>query len=286
MEEERKRIFAAGMRAGRLEPQFVGWQREPMLPAVRFRFDGDLFEALFSYERDVLFALRRVQELRWIGRQEERRSPVGARSGFDDTALATRESGVERELHRIRAAVDSELEAGYGHRCQVEALRAEPEMPADAIEFASEEEFFAGDGRRGERFESGGLRLVGADFGFRWSLENPFRRWETTTWRICWLCEKGVFLSGGSLAPAEDRAQSDEGEATNELYAREEVGTRGEPQGGRVWLLGKLSTTAAVFRALDDELRRYAMGERNSLIVAADAIARVRREEAPPESPY
>ncbi len=105
----------------------------------------------------------------------------------------------------------------------------------------------------------------------RWSLENPFRRWECSRWRISWLCGA---RSGAWWEP--EALHSGEGEATTEVYAAELDGTGAES--GRVWLLGRIRTLAALDRALE-ELKRHAIDERNSLAAAADAVARVSREE-------
>ncbi len=104
----------------------------------------------------------------------------------------------------------------------------------------------------------------------RWRLEGPFRRWECSRWRIAWLC--GV-RSPGWWEP--EALHDDAGEATTEVYAAE-LAAGGD--GERVWLLGKIRTRAALERALE-ELKRHAIDERNSLVAAADAVARVSQEE-------
>lgn len=276
MAEEREldRAFEEGRRVGRLEQLFTELPRTPILLGARFSFRRTLFDSYVNYERDIVLNLRKIQRLRWLDGRERRRSP-GIQTWPGEEALAAAEALIEAELHKVREALDAELAAGHGRRCVVEALRAVPEMPADTIEFASNVEFVAGDPRRG-RGESESIVLAGADFGYGWSLENPFRRWETSLWRISWICEPMEFMYKD-----DDQVHSDEGEATLELYAEQQ--SSDPDTAGRVWLLGKLSTRAAVDRALD-ELFHHSMDERNSLAAAAISINRVVREEAGPSS--
>jgi hypothetical protein len=267
---ELDRAFEEGRRVGRLEQLFTGLPRNSILPGAEFAFRRSLFASYVKYERDVVLNQRQLQQLRWLEGRERRRSP-DRQPWPGEEALDAAEALVAAELRKVREALDAELAAGHGRRCVVEALRAAPEMPADAVEFASSEEFAAADARRG-RGQAESLILAGADFGNRWSLENPFRRWQTRLWRISWICESHKFMYRD-----DDEVHSDEGEATTELYAEQHSNDPGT--GGRVWLLGKLRTRAAVDRALD-ELFHHAMDERNSLAAAAISIGRVAREEA------
>jgi len=144
----------------------------------------------------------------------------------------------------------------------VEALRASPQRLASVVEFPDVVSFVEQDQRRGladwpNREDAGGV-----DLGIYWRLENSFRRWETTTWRISWLSKEATYRN-------EDH--------TDEIYAIEFPGRLGL-ETGRVWLLGTLHTRSAVDRALDD-LRVYAIGERNSVAAAAAAVAAVMKEE-------
>jgi len=178
-----------------------------------------------------------------------------------EARLRQLEQTIEDEIHAAVRAVDAELEEGRGRRCVIDAMRAQPQRPPGVRELRDLGAFIDGDRRRGvidwpERHDAGG-----ADFGFYWRLEDPLRRWETTEWRVSWLCI------------GED--------PTHELYALEflpEAGRR-DQRTGRVWLLGKLSDWNAVEAAIGD-LERYAQRERNSLIAVATAVRNASRDQA------
>lgn len=245
------------------------------LPGVRFEFDTSWFDSFLAYERELVGNLRLLQQVRWLERRgevslTELRLPAPAAGG-----LARIEVEILEELCSIRRAVDSELDEGRGRRCVVEALRASPQRPASVVEYASMAAFVEEDRRRGmgrppDREDGGG-----ADLGAAWRVENPFRRWETTAWRISWLCNTDKDLFGGD----DDAVHGGEDGATCELYAFERYTNNHAVRcPRRVWLLGTLHTRARVNRALDD-LRLYAMHERNSLIAAAAAVAAAGAQE-------
>jgi hypothetical protein len=178
--------------------------------------------------------------------------------------LAEHEERIKAELSRARCAVDAELAEGRGHACAVEALRASPQRPASVVEFPDVATFIEQDPIRGLPASMEVQDAGGADFGKDWNLENLFRRWETTTWRISWLGNDEMPLRRGV-------------EVNNEVYAVELGGWLGiEP--GRVWLLGKLRTLPAVEKALR-ELFHEGRQERNSLAAAAASVAAVMKEE-------
>ncbi len=251
--------FERGRRFGRQEgAPFEGGIAPfgPWLPGARWKFKISWFESYVEYEREVMANLRQLQRTRWLDRKH-------GQVTVPEAELDRLEEAIKRELREVRQAVDSELAEGRGRHGVVEAMRASPERPGSAVEYGDLASFVRQDRRRAvgdwPRREDAG----GADFGHRWQLENPFRRWQTTSWRISWLCQSG---------------NGDEG--TNEIYALEFVKSRrGTRSTGRVWLLGKLSTLAAVEGALGD-LQLYAMDERNSLIAAAAAVAAASRAEA------
>jgi hypothetical protein len=186
-------------------------------------------------------------------------------------ALEKLEREIKAELWKVRAAVDCELEEGRGRVCIVEAMRALPQRPWAVIEYANVISFLKEDPRRGVGDRSRRVAAGGADFGFDWQLENPFKRWETGRWRISWLCAMKKLDDEG-----QDWFYSGDEDVTDEVYACEAV--KGQSPQGRIWLLGKLGTREAVDRALE-ELTRHAMNERNSLIAAAESVARVSHEE-------
>jgi hypothetical protein len=221
----------------------------PWSHGAKFRFKTSWFESFVAYERDVLDDLRRVQHGRWVER------------GTDYEAdLEQLQEKLEVELSAVRSAVDRELEEGRGRPCVVEAMRVPPQRPLSVCEFESLDAFVDQDRRRAVFDWPRRRDAAGADYGYRWRLENPFKRWETTQWRVSWLCE--------------------DDDSTKEVYAVEffpaEIG--GARLFGRVWLLGKLQDWQAAKRALGD-LQRHAQNERNSLIVAAKAIGAAGQEE-------
>lgn len=252
--------FEEGRRVGQRDefgPR--GIPSSSLLPGAQYEFRRSYFDSFVQYERDVLANLRHLQMVRW-GRERE-------------PELGRLEQEVRTELRRAREAVDAELEADRGRSATVAALRATPQVPSSVREYRDPREFLLEDPRRGHETESGSVELGGADFGFWWGLEHPFKRWLTTGWRISWLCETEKFMFGG-----DGNSHSDKGDATTELYAVESLKGATAVPPPRVWLLGKLRTRAAVDRALGD-FDLEAMRERNSLVAAAEAVARVAREE-------
>jgi hypothetical protein len=95
---------------------------------------------------------------------------------------------IEAELSAVRDAVDGELEEGRGRSCVVDAMRRAPNRPFGVREFRDVEAFVAEDPRRALQDSSTQRNLGGAEYGYRWRLEDPIRRWSTTRWRISWLC--------------------------------------------------------------------------------------------------
>ncbi|HWT90509.1 MAG TPA: hypothetical protein VN179_05285, partial [Solirubrobacterales bacterium] len=176
-----------------------------MLPGAQYRFRYSLFESFLQYERDVTVNLRHLQQLLWERGQ--------------DPELLQLEEEVRQELWIARGAVDTELEEGRGRAEVVRAMRASPQVPESVLEYASAAEFLAEDPRRGAPVGEG--QLGGADFGFRWSLEHPFKRWITTRWRVSWLGEPSLFMWGNDEA-----VHSDEGQGTTEVYAVEFLDAR------------------------------------------------------------
>lgn len=178
-----------------------------------------------------------------------------------EARLQQLERAIRDEIHAAVRAVDTELEEGRGRQCVIDAMRAQPQRPAGVRELRDLETFIDGDRRRRildwpERRDAGG-----ADFGFCWRLEDPFRRWETTEWRVSWLCM--------------------DDDPTRELYALEfvpDAGGNGR-RTGRVWVLGKLSDWDTV-KAVVGDLELYAQKERNSLVAVATAVRDASRVEA------
>jgi hypothetical protein len=166
---------------------------------------------------------------------------------------------IEQELHAARRAVDAELSYGRGRACIVQAMRSNPERPRGVREFSSVHEFVEADRRRALPDWPARIDAGGADYGYQWRLENPLRRWETTRWRISWLCED---------------------DPAHEIYAIERLPHPDEVGlvTGRVWLLGVLGNRRLVDEALS-ELSLHAENERNSLIVAAESILAVVRRD-------
>ena len=167
---------------------------------------------------------------------------------------------IERELAEVRPAVEAELADGRGRACVVEALRASPQRPDWVREYGSLEEFVEEDRRRAVFDWPVRRDASGADFGGRWGLEDPFKRWRTSAWRVSWL--------------------GPDDEPTHEVYAIERRPQfRRQPDDsrfGRVWVLGVLPDWESVRGALD-ELQMHAQDERNSLIAAARSVQAVSR---------
>ncbi|MGN6276458.1 MAG: hypothetical protein ACTHNP_11115 [Solirubrobacterales bacterium] len=234
--------FERGYRAAQLErlgPK--GITRSRLLPGAEYRFRDGHFQSAVRYECDVMENLRHLQRLR--------------RDDPTSEDLRQLEEEVKSELRLARSSVDALRREAIGRSEVVKAMRALPQRPGTALEYASFIEAVEDDPGRALPDWPAREDLGGADFGTRWSLENPIRRWETTRWRISWLCE-----------------------TTNEVYAIEFKSQTGPRQLGRVWILGQLTSWDAARRALED-LSLRAMDYRNSLIVAAEAVARVAREE-------
>jgi hypothetical protein len=236
--------FKRGYRAAQLErlgPR--GIPRSRLLPGAQYEFRDGHFWSAVAYERDVTVNLRCLQMLRTTGRSDRELDPL--------------EAEVNDELRVARGTVDEILKEGNGYACVVEAMRASPQRPPAVREYAIFTEAVEEDPRRAIPDWPAREDLGGADFGDRWGLENPLRRWESSRWRISWI------------------------EETEEAYAIEHMDD--EPwtsQFGRVWILGKLPSFASARQALlDPQLR--AMDERNSLIVAAKAVADAIRSEEP-----
>jgi hypothetical protein len=96
----------------------------------------------------------------------------------------------------------------------------------DRAGFVSVEAFVHGDRRRVHWGAGGRMGAGGEDYGFRWRLENPLRRWLTTRWRVSWL----------SIADRESVTP------TYEVYAIEFPGGDLSEETGRVWLMGKIES--------------------------------------------
>jgi hypothetical protein len=169
---------------------------------------------------------------------------------------------IRDQLHEARRAVDRELEFGRGYACMVEAIRSAPTRPRGVHELANVELFVRGDRRRVHWGADGQIGAGGEDYGFKWRLENPLRRWLTTRWRVSWL----------SIA---DRANET---PTYEVYAIEFPGRDLSEESGRVWLMGRIESRDTI-RSLLPELEQRAQRERNSLVVVAQRIRDAARAE-------
>jgi hypothetical protein len=240
--------FERGREVGRREGMaFKGVPAlSPWSTGVEFRFERSWFDSFVSYERSLVETLRQVQRARWI----ERAHWDGA-SNSRDSAFEMLQRRIADELALVRDAVDAERATGRGRACVVDALRAEPNRPVGVWELPDVEIFVREDQRRAlpdwpERRDAGG-----ADYGSHWRLEDPLRPWITSQWRVSWL-------------NADD--------PTYEVYAIERMPAfREEAQTGRVWLLGVLRDYGPAHEMLS-ELQLHAQGERNSLVVVAEAV--------------
>ncbi len=239
------------------------------LPGVEFTFHVSWFESFISYERFLTEFLREIQHARWTESREGVEGLVALlgkkipKADDHGAMLAEHEQRTRYERDETRLAVDAELGEGRGRACIAEAIRASPQVPASVVEFPDVATFIEGDPRRSspgsqDAKEGAGIGLGGAN----WRLEDVFKRWETTWWEIAWHTDDRPGWPAGE-------------EATHEVFATESLGS------GRIWLFGKLHTREAVDRALDD-LRTYAMDERNSVAAAATAVAAVMGEEDAP----
>jgi hypothetical protein len=177
-------------------------------------------------------------------------------------------------------STDAFLEEGCGRPCVAAALRAVPQRPETVAEYDAAAAFVTEDVRRGTIYPTHVSLRPDGTFGVEWRLENPFRRWETTSWSIGWLC--GPFKDVREAAEGEPWFEEEEQEAnaTHEVYAIESLDDS-DPfaEDGRVWLLGRIHKRAGLKRALG-EMQLHAMRDRNSLIAAADAVAAAEREES------
>ncbi len=272
---ELEEAFEAGRRVGQREglglvelPAVDKW-----LPGARLEFRRSWFDSFADYERHVMLNLRILERMRWHLRHNREKARAALSPHLkDDLALASLESEIRERLWRARDAVDAEIEEGRGKPAVVAALRALPQRPASAIEYESLAAFVSQDPRRGASEAAEPKVRAGRAVGYNWRLEHPFRRWETSRWRISWLCDvRRLFVADERWKPREDV------DVTNELIARETLeDDTGAKRDGRVWLLGALQSHAAVDEALN-ELHWHAINERNSLVAAAEAVARVSR---------
>jgi hypothetical protein len=172
------------------------------------------------------------------------------------TQMARVQRVIEAELATAQQAVDAELDTGRGHKCTVEAMRAAPVRPAAVREYPDIRAFLDEDPRRALISGPGLPDAGGEDRGWEWHLENPLRRWETTRWRLSWLC-----METGGYIP------------THEIYAVEIIQTD-PPAMARVWLMGIVRDRHRVIDILS-ELEQYAQRERNSLVLVASRISEV-----------
>lgn len=247
-------------------PSSGGW-----LPGAEFEFKRSWFHSFITYEQRVMWNLRLLQRMRWLLRHRpaEAQALLAPDLQMGDGALASLEWKIKDELWEVRWAVDDELEERPGKAYVVAALRALPERPDSAIEYPDVAAFVNQDPRRGISDAPEPALRVGMAFGYHWQLENPFRRWETSNWHISWLCDHRR-----ALISDEDWIPDEEIDVTDEVYACEQ--SEGK-QDGRVWLLGTIHFRAAIEQALD-EMRLHAISHRNSLVAAADAVAKAERQ--------
>ncbi len=254
-ERIRREGFEEGRRFERLQGLFF-----PGVPGCRPWTDGvafepadTLFESQVAYERDLRTERRRLQRGLWLlrkdGESPERLEP-----------LEEADRAIAGELAKAKGMVDEDLRDARRPPYAVAAMRCLPQRPAHVVELESLGAFVASDERRklpdGPQREDAG----GADFGADWQRENPFRRWETTSWRLSWLCTGE--------------------EPTLEVYALElfRSGLRSGRRTGRVWLLGSLPGWWAANETLA-VLQLDAQRERNSLVLAAEAVRAAARDE-------
>lgn len=272
--------FERGHRIGRAEGYARAveeWQRRdnpfrglpeisPITRGAAYEFRTSYFDSYCDYERRVTQVVRKMQRERWYVHSElrqarERGENARRRELMDrsEVLLSFQRDALE-ELGLVRRAVDSELSRGAGRRCVVDAMRCEPTRPHGVRIYPNVEAFVEDDPRRAlrdwpQRRDAGGM-----DFGFTWLLEEPLRRWETSRWRISWLCQDP---------------------ATYEVYGIERLSNVSEhsPTTGQVWLLGRIPSRELLDSALE-ELEVHAQRERNSFAAAARAVARVSRQAA------
>lgn len=186
----------------------------------------------------------------WLNEVTDAESML-ADSQSREAMLRTLEQSIADQLSRVAAAVDVELEEGRGRACVVDAMRRVPNRPSGVREYRDVREFVLEDPRRALPTLRGETDAGGEDFGSKWRLEDPVRRWNTTRWRVSWLYD-----------------------TTHELYAIEYMKPHlpNGPPTDRVWLLGVLHDRADVDHLIL-ELETYAQRERNSLVALAHAVS-------------
>ncbi|HEY2715222.1 MAG TPA: hypothetical protein VGI73_03290 [Solirubrobacterales bacterium] len=273
-EDRGRRIGQFEQVAFRVMPSVGTW-----LPEVRFTFFVTWSRSLADHGRRLVDNLREIQRVRWLLKHDPEAAPLLPPPHSPSTLLRL-EQEYEAEAWKVRTSIGEFLDEGCGRACVAAALHAIPQRPATAIEYDDAAAFVAEDGRRGTIYPTHVALRPDASFGIDWRLENPFRRWETTSWSIGWLC-----------GPSKEMREAGEGEpwfeederaanATHEVYAVESLDASNPfAEDGRVWVLGTLQRHASLDRALR-EMRLHAIHDRNSLVAAADAIAVAQREEA------
>jgi hypothetical protein len=310
LEEEYRRGVEDGLKEQKFGPLLSELPAfAPWTSGARFEHMRSWFDGFVAFERGVTENLRDVERARWmlerrraelvneidtavLDRARSTRSRYGfavlrrlrwrplriaiARMTVFAYGLQTELGDCERELataervqrfireqlHLVREAVDAELAFGHGYACTVEAIRSSPTRPLGVHEFVTVETFVHGDRRRVLWGADGRMGAGGEDYGFSWRLENPLRRWLTTRWRVSWL----------SIADGDGETP------TYEVYAIEFCGAGSSEETGRVWLLGKIRSRGTI-SAILPELEEHAQGERNSLVVVAEAIQTASRAE-------
>jgi hypothetical protein len=278
-EDRGRRIGQFEKTAFRIMPSVGTW-----LPEIRFTFFLTWSRSFADHERRLVDNLREIQRIRWLLEHDPEAAPPIPSPPSASTLLRL-EGEYEAEVWKARHSIDEFLDEGCGRACVVAALRAIPQRPATAIEYDDTAGFVSEDERRGTIYPTHVALQPNASFGIDWRLENPFRRWETTSWSIGWLC--GPFKEMREAGDGEPWFEEDEraANATHEVYAVESLDVSNPfAEDGRVWVLGTLHKLASINRALQ-EMRLHAIRDRNSLVAAADAIAAAEREEANEATP-
>ena len=273
-EDRGRRIGQFEQVAFRVMPSVGTW-----LPEVRFTFFLSWSRSLADHERRLIDNLREIQRIRWLLNHDPEAAPPLPPPHSASTLLQL-EQEYEAEAWKARLSIGEFLDEGCGRACVVAALRATPQRPATVIEYDDTATFVREDKRRGTIYPTHVALQPDASFGIDWRLENPFRRWETTSWSIGWLC--GPFKEMREAGEGEPWFEEEEraANATHEVYAVESLdASKPFAEDGRVWVLGTVHRRASLDRALR-EMRLHAMRDRNSLVAAADAIAVAKREEA------
>lgn len=271
-EDRGRRIGQFEQVAFRVMPSVGTW-----LPEVRFTFFLTWFRSLADHERRLVGNLREIQRVRWLlGHDPEAVPPLPLRHSASTLLQLERE--FEDEAWKARLSIEEFLDEGCGQACVVAALRALPQRPSTVTEYDDTATFVREDKRRGTIYPTHVALEPDESFGIDWRLENPFRRWETTSWSIGWLCGPYKVVreadEGEPWFDAEEEAN-----ATHEVYAVESIdAAKPFAEDGRVWLLGTVHKRASLDRALE-QMRQHAIHDRNSLVAAAGAIAVAEREE-------